>query len=97
MRRMIREYDVGTYSSFKNSYSRLSDDIQEQVMVALECLLIDPQPKRLRLEKLQGNNKPPVYTIHVTPNHSHKLSFELHGDIAVLRRVDTHKTIDRNP
>lgn len=97
MRVSIRAIDLGRYSSFKNSYKKLTDDIKDSLGLALEGLILDPQPKRLRLEKLQGNNKPPIYTIHITANHSHKLSFELNGDVAVLRRVGTHKEIDRKP
>lgn len=97
MNRIIRTIDLYTESSFKNSYHRLPDEIKKCVDSVLEDLLCNPQPKRLRLEKLQGNNKPPVYTIHVTPNHSHKLSFELRGDVAVMRKIGTHKDIDRSP
>lgn len=97
MNRIIRAIDLYTEASFKNNYRRLPDEIKDFVDSALEDLLSYPQPKKLRLEKLQGNNKPPVYTIHVTPNHSHKLSFELRGDVAVMRKIGTHKEIDRSP
>ncbi len=97
MNRIIRAIDLYTEASFKNSYRKLPEEIQDVVDSALENLLLHPQPKKLRLEKLQGNNKPPIYTIHVTPNHSHKLSFELRGDVAVMRKIGTHKEIDRSP
>lgn len=97
MNRKISGIDINSYPSFKGSYSKLPDNIKTYVLSALDVLLLNPQPKRIRLEKLRGNNKPSIYTIHVTPNHSHKLSFEIKGDIAILRRVDTHKVIDRAP
>ncbi len=97
MRRVIRAIDATTYTAFAASVKRLPEDIRGYLVEAVKDLKNDPQPKRLRLEKLKGNNKPPIYTIHITPNHSHKLSFELSGDVAVLRRVDTHKVIDRKP
>lgn len=97
MKCKINSLDIDSHASFKRSFSKLPNDIKELTLTALEKLLLDPQPKRLRLEKLKGNNKPPIYTIHVTPNHSHKLSFEINGDMAILRRVDTHKVIDRTP
>lgn len=56
-----------------------------------------PPPARLRFEKLTGYKNPSIYTIHVTRNHSHKLSFELVGNVAVLRKIGTHKEIDRAP
>ncbi len=80
--------------TFRRDYKRLAPALQERVKEALERLLDNPVPPGLRLEKLAGHD---LYTIHVTPNHSHKLSFGLEGGIAVLRRVRTHKEIDRAP
>lgn len=97
MNRIIKSIDLYTSSSFKKDYERLSDEIKRFVDLSLEGLLCNPQPGRLRLEKLQGNYKPPVYTIHVTPNHSHKISFEIKGTVAVMRKIGTHKEIDRCP
>lgn len=97
MNRIIRKIDVATYPSFAISVKKLPDDIKAHLKDAMKDLLNNPQPKRLRLEKLKGNGKPPIYTIHITPNHSHKLSFEISGDVAVMRIVGTHKQIDRKP
>lgn len=97
MNRIIRKIDVATNPGFALSAKKLPDDIKQFLGKALVELLESPQPKRLRLEKLKGNNRPPIYTIHITPNHSHKLSFEINGDVAVLRVVGTHKEIDRKP
>lgn len=97
MNRIIRKIDTGTYGSFAASAKRLPAEVLDHLKQALKDLIKDPQPKRIRLEKLKGNNRPPIYTIHVTPNHSHKLSFEIIGDVAVLRVVGTHKEIDRKP
>lgn len=55
MNRTIRSIDPGRYPSFRNSYNTLSDDIKASVGIALKDLLLEPQPKRLRLEELQGN------------------------------------------
>lgn len=96
MRLLITDFDLGK-SSFQNDYRGLSDDIKESFKERYKMLLDDPQPKKLRLEKLSGYKKPGIYTIHITPNHSHKLSFELVGTVAVLRRIGTHKDIDRKP
>lgn len=96
MRLLITDFDLGK-SSFQNDYRCLSDDIKEAFKERYKMLLDDPQPKKLRLEKLSGYKKPGIYTIHITGNHSHKLSFELLGSIAVFRRIGTHKDIDRKP
>lgn len=97
MIKTIRAVDLDYYNSFRASAKKLAPGIKEHLKSALKDLVKNPQPKRLRLEKLQGNNKPPVYTIHITPNHSHKMSFEIEGDVALLRLVGTHKEIDRKP
>lgn len=78
--------------SFKSDFKKLPPEIQQHVIRAIQGLVRDPIPARLRFEKQGG-----YYTIHVTSNHSHKLSFELDGDLARLRRVGTHKEIDRAP
>lgn len=96
MNRIITAIDSGR-SSFKNSVKKLAPEIKEGLIQALKDLRADPQPARLRLEKLSGYRRPDIYTIHITTNHSHKASFELDGSIAVMRRVGTHKEIDRTP
>lgn len=40
---------------------------------------------------------PSIFTIHATRNHSHKISFEIEGDVAIMRKIGTHKEIDRSP
>lgn len=97
MNLVIKRIDSGKYPGFKTSYQRLPDNIKIQAQEKISHLLQNPQPKHIRLEKLRGNNKPPVYSIHITGNHSHKISFELNGDTAVLRKAGTQKSIDRSP
>lgn len=50
------------------------------------------------MHALTGYSDPKVFTIDVTPNKAYKISFE-YGDsgAVVLRRVRTHKEIDRAP
>ncbi|EBY1954696.1 hypothetical protein DU191_24965 [Salmonella enterica subsp. enterica serovar Sandiego] len=97
MKRIISQIDTTTYPEFKQRLQKLHVDIRQQASKAVKDLLLNPQPKRLRLEKLRDYRKPYIYTIHVTPNHSHKVSFELRGDVAVIRKIGTHKEIDRSP
>lgn len=97
MRRIIRFVDLTSYASFALSVKKLPVDIQSQLKNVLKDLIKDPQPKKLRLEKLSGYKNPGIYTVHITSNHSHKMSFEIDGDVAVLRTVGTHKEIDRRP
>lgn len=97
MNRRVRAIDLYTEASFKNSYRKLPEEIKDFVDAALENLLLHPQPKKLRLEKLRDYKCPCIYTIHATPNHSHKISFEIEGDVAIMRKIGTHKEIDRSP
>lgn len=92
----IGKVDAGR-ASFVASFKRLPPSIREEAAHAIADLCRDPLPRRLRFEKLVGYKNPSIYTVHVTGNHSHKLSFELAGDTAILRRVGTHKEIDRAP
>lgn len=79
--------------SFKTQLKKLPEEIQMAARQAVKDLVSDPFPKKYRLEKQTRE----VWTIHVTSNHSHKLSFALDGDTATLRKIGTHKEIDRAP
>lgn len=82
---------------FQSDLSKLSKEIKDSVKEALKALLQESRPPWIRFEKLSGHKNPSIYTIHATKNHSHKISFELNGDVAKLRRIGTHKEIDRTP
>lgn len=82
---------------FKRDYKKLSPELQQATKNAIRDLLVDSIPGNRRFEKLRGYRDPSIYTIHVTSNHSHKISFEINGDIALLRRISSHKEIDRVP
>ena len=95
---MIRINNVDmSRKSFAKTLRAVSTDIQSQTLSAATSLTNEPIPTRLRFEKLSCYRNPSIYTIHITHNHSHKLSFEIHGTTAILRKVGTHKEIDRAP
>lgn len=96
MNLIIRSLDVSS-SRFRNALSKLPEDIKVQAKQALKDLKKYPQPGYLKLEKLGGYRRPSIYTIHFTGNNSHKISFEMKSDVAVMRSVGTHKLIDRTP
>ena len=79
--------------SFTAQLKKMPVEIQLAARQAVKDLVKDPYPKKYRLEKQTRE----VWTIHVTSNHSHKLSFVLDGDTATLRKIGTHKEIDRAP
>lgn len=82
---------------FKSEYKSLDAQMKQAVKSALILLKENACSTKLRLEKLNGYKNPSIYTIHVTSNHSYKISFELNGNEAILRRIATHKIIDRAP
>lgn len=80
---------------FDRYVRRLTSDMQERLTQKLDDLLANPRPPGLRFEKLQGYKNPAIYTIHLTGNY--KVSMEIIGNIAYLRKVADHDTIDRAP
>ena len=93
----VKITEISYTEKFKQDFKKLEPDLQDKVKEAIKQLSSYPFPRSLRFEKLKGIKNPSVFTIHVTSNHSHKLSFELCGSSAILRRIGTHKLIDRNP
>jgi len=82
---------------FKRDYKRLPADLQKAVNDCIRDLMKDPVPAARRAHRINDKQFPKVYSVDVTPNKSHKLSFEIvDGNTAVLRRVGTHKDIDRS-
>lgn len=72
-------------------------DIARAAEAARKTLLRNSQSGGLRLHPLKGYPKPTIFKIDVTPNRAWQITFELDGTIAVLLRLATHKTLDRDP
>jgi len=84
-------------SKFERDFKALPLDIQAAAKDAIRDLLRDPIPTTRRLHPLHGFKNPKVYTIDVVSNHAYKISLEIDGEIATLRRIATHKSIDKSP
>ena len=84
-------------SRFERQYKNLPKEIKAFVDEAIKGLTTSPIPKKLRFEKLSGLRNPSVYSIHATPNHSHKITLTIEDGVAFLREIATHKQIDRRP
>ncbi len=81
---------------FKRDYSKLPPNIRELADGCMKDILQDPIPGARRAHSVTPRgHKPTVYTVDVTANKAYKLSFHIEGCTAILRRVDTHKAIDR--
>lgn len=72
-------------------------DVQSAAKEALRRLQTNPAAKSLRLHPLKGVPKPAIWKIDVFANKSWQISFEMVGDRAELKRLGTHKSIDRDP
>ena len=84
-----------TSKRFHKDYDKLPVVLRDLVDAKLQDLTQIPRPAGLRFEKLKGYADPDIYTIHVTGNY--KVSLELLGGDAFLRRVGDHNDIDRAP
>lgn len=80
---------------FHKEYDKLSIELRDLVDQKLQGLVKSPTLAGLAFEKLKGYAKPDIYSIHVTGNY--KITFEINGDQAFLRRVADHNDIDRAP
>lgn len=78
---------------FHRDYDKLTVQQRDLVDQKLQDLSKNPIPAGLRFEKLKGYSKPDVYSIHVDGNY--KVTMEILGSVALLRRVATHDEIDR--
>jgi len=95
---------IETTKTFDNDYRRLPEEIKAKLKDRLKKFsetTLDKIPAGFRFEKLKGYKNPSIHTIHITGNHSYKLSFVLRdtedGTIMTLRRVGSHGDIDRSP
>lgn len=90
---VIRSIQLG--NRFERDFKKLSPELKALCKEILPKLLVNPQPSGLRFEKLQGYSRPSLYSLHITGNY--KVSLEMKGDCAILRRVACHDEIDRRP
>lgn len=82
---------------FKKQYQKLEPTLKEATKEAIDDLYKTPLPASLRFHSLGGYKNPKLYTVDVCSNKSHKISMEIDGEIAILRKIATHKEIDRAP
>ncbi len=88
-------FTVSITERFRKDYQRLSPDIQRAADDCIADLAKDPLPASRRAHRINTGQFPKVFSVDVTGNKSYKMSFHLEGGNAVLRRIGTHKEIDR--
>lgn len=79
---------------FQREYDKLDNELRDRVDAKLRDLTKELRPPGLAFEKLKGYSDPEIYSLHVTGNY--KLTLEIDGNCATLRRVATHNEIDRS-
>lgn len=82
-------------NAFKRDFKALDKNLQDAVSAAIKDLGLPDIPASRRFHNVD-KGRPKVYTVDITSNKSHKMSFEIDGMNVTLRRVGTHREIDRN-
>jgi mRNA-degrading endonuclease RelE of RelBE toxin-antitoxin system len=91
-------YAIQLTDKFERDYKALPPDIRERADACIRDLGQEPLPPGRRMHSVTPRGqKPTIYTVDVTANKAYKLSFHLQGNVAVLRRVADHRTLDRAP
>lgn len=80
---------------FNRDFKGLPPELQEAVRECIRDFAKDPIPASRRAHRINAK-LPKVFSVDVTSNKAYKLSFHIEGDTAMLRRVGTHREIDRN-
>ncbi len=86
---------VAYTGTFQRDYKRLKPELQKLVDKCIEDFYKSPIPDKRRAHRI-NDDLPKIFSVDVTGNKSHKLSFQIEGEICILRRVGTHGDIDRS-
>lgn len=87
---------VSYTESFKQDLDRAPVDVRSAALDAIGRLVENPRAKSLRVHTLNGY-RPTIFKFDVFPNRSWQISFELVGEDCTLRRLRTHRAMDRDP
>lgn len=93
--RQIKSVEI--LPKFAKDYESLDPVLKQEADNAIKDLMKCPIPASRRMHGLRGYKNPKVFTIDVLSNKSYKISLEIDGTHAILRRVATHKIIDNAP
>jgi mRNA interferase RelE/StbE len=78
---------------FRRAYRALQGDDVRLVEKALRQLIADPRYPGLRVKKMQGRQD----VWEARASESLRLTFEMHGDVLLLRNVGAHDDTLSNP
>ena len=77
--------------SFKRDWKKLPQDIRPRAIKALRLLVTDVKHPSLRVKKVQGTKT--IWEASVTLRY--RLTFEIREGAFVLRRIGSHKTVEK--
>jgi mRNA-degrading endonuclease YafQ of YafQ-DinJ toxin-antitoxin module len=86
---------VAKTGTFERDYKRLSPELKRAVDDCIRDLYKSPIPSTRRAHRI-NDSLPKVFSVDVTSNKAYKLSFQIEGEMCILRRVGTHAQIDRS-
>ena len=78
---------------FQRAYNDLTDQDAERVKKALRLLVENPRHPGLRVKRVQGTDR----IWEARASLSIRLTFEMHGDLIVLRNVGAHDETLKKP
>ncbi len=78
---------------FQRAYAELSDEDAEQVKKAIRLLVHDPRHPSLHVKKMQGTQD----IWEARASRSLRMTFEMHGDLLILRNVGAHDQTLKKP
>ena len=78
---------------FQRAYNDLTDDDAERVKKALRLLVENPHHPSLRVKRIKGTD----HIWEASASLSIRLTFEMHGDLIVLRNVGAHDETLKKP
>jgi len=78
---------------FQRAYNDLTDDDAERVKKALRLLVGDPHHPSLRVKRMQGTD----HIWEASASLSIRLTFEMQGDLIILRNVGAHDETLKKP
>lgn len=86
-----------TLPGFQRSLKKLPAEARSLADQAILDLMLPEIPGKYGFKKLKGYRNENIFSIMLGGNHAYKMSIEISSGTAILRRVGTHKQIDKNP
>ena len=80
---------------FAEAASRLSKEARAKLPKALKLLAVDPRHPSLHTKKIQGLSEREIFEARL--DQKIRFSFQVQGDLIILRNIDDHDLCLGNP